>query len=771
MKYSFNQTFNDIRFARFISLGLGFLFLLIFYREVLFSPNSYLFNSTGDGIKNYFTYVAQIASPNIFQSSVMNYPYGEYFLYLDCHPILTIIIRAIPVVSQYSVGIVNLLMLLSMPLTAWLVTLILLRYRVQPLIAAISGFGIMVLSPQVFRMTGHYALSYSCFIPLTWYLYLQYKASSKKGKWSLILAFNSLFWFYIHGYMGMIAVAFVSCLAFMDWVLSWRHSREFYFRMWHMVVLSVLPLGLFYFLTKLGDSHSGRTENPYGFFEFTSNLESVIFPHHGPFVSFFQAYWQNPQIWEGWAYIGIGSMLALLLGGLFWLKLVVQQDEHSPFDSQHQIALILSAIILMLLAFGYPFIAGHESWLDKFSILKNFRGIGRFAWTSYFILTVLAVVLLQRMYERLQWRWLLVLPSVVAVLNVVEGWSYHQQIGEEVRATHNIFQRQYLSDEIIAALETVNWTQYQAMIPLPFFHIGSENYGKEANSATYTLSMLMCYHSGVPLMANYSTRTSIIESKKIMQIISPPFYYKAIQDDLPSQLPFIILDTKQEMNEWEQYLLNRGEVIYTCDAFRLLSIRYDALFSTDEQLWMDHYHNLKPQLMEKAGFELPIGDSAAYVYFNSWDELPSTYTLDGAGALSGQKKDYTLLKTFEENELDSGKSYVASFWMYNNGPNYGQDMPGIGIFVQTRKEDGSIEWHHFQGLNGALIIDGDWSLMEYEFTAPEGPCELYIKGEDFTDKPFYIDNLLIREKGTDVFMDKSSEGYLFMNNHRIRMVH
>ena len=32
------------------------VFLSIFYGKVIMSPNSYLFNLTGDGIKNYYTY-------------------------------------------------------------------------------------------------------------------------------------------------------------------------------------------------------------------------------------------------------------------------------------------------------------------------------------------------------------------------------------------------------------------------------------------------------------------------------------------------------------------------------------------------------------------------------------------------------------------------------------------------------------------------------------------------------------------------------------------
>ena len=78
------------KYSKAILLTFILLFTLFFYHDVILSPNSYLFGSSGDGIKNYFTLATHIKENSLTQSTAMNYPYGEHFLYLDCHPALSL---------------------------------------------------------------------------------------------------------------------------------------------------------------------------------------------------------------------------------------------------------------------------------------------------------------------------------------------------------------------------------------------------------------------------------------------------------------------------------------------------------------------------------------------------------------------------------------------------------------------------------------------------------------------------------------------------------
>jgi hypothetical protein len=189
------------------------VFMLLFYGKSIFHPNEYLFNNNGDALKNYYTYAYHISHDHSYLNfSGMNYPYGENFLYTDCHPVLANLFKSLSHVfgffSSDSIGILNLIMLLSIFLTFIACYFLLLEFSVNAWFSAAFALGIAMLAPQVFRMEGHLALSYSIAIPLSWLLLLK---SLRTGKKSLLilLFFSLLFWMFIHAYLGVIIIAFL----------------------------------------------------------------------------------------------------------------------------------------------------------------------------------------------------------------------------------------------------------------------------------------------------------------------------------------------------------------------------------------------------------------------------------------------------------------------------------------------------------------------------------------------------------------------------------
>jgi len=91
--------------------------------------------------------------------------------------------------------------------------------------------------------------------------------------------------------------------------------------------------------------------------------------------------------------------------------------------------------------------------------------------------------------------------------------------------------------------------------------IGSENFGKNGSEEIYKLSFLFSYHLGLPMVNSYLTRTSIHESKKIMQILSSGFIEKDIKRDLESDKPFLVIYSHEELNEAEKSFLRRSKIL------------------------------------------------------------------------------------------------------------------------------------------------------------------------------------------------------------------
>ena len=80
---------QKVKSPEFVLISVSLVIVAFFYGRILLSPNQYMFGTTGDAIKNYYTYAYYISHNDSYTNfEGMNYPYGESFLYTDCHPIL-----------------------------------------------------------------------------------------------------------------------------------------------------------------------------------------------------------------------------------------------------------------------------------------------------------------------------------------------------------------------------------------------------------------------------------------------------------------------------------------------------------------------------------------------------------------------------------------------------------------------------------------------------------------------------------------------------------
>ncbi|MBK9190509.1 MAG: hypothetical protein IPM77_02855 [Crocinitomicaceae bacterium] len=261
---------------------LGVAVLFYFYSEVILAPNQYIFSQGGDGIKNYYAYLFHAKyDAGFWNFGGMNYPYYEHIVYTDGHPLLSWLIGVFGL-TEHGIGILNLLMLFSFPIAAFFLYKILIHYKVKPAWAVLASVAIAFLSPQVFRMTGHFSLSYVFAIPALWWLMIKC-INGNKIKWSIVILLYMLLFFFTHPYLGMI-LCFFSLFFWMIKTISDRSE-------WKVNLLSVFlqvffPILIFQLLVMMTDTHENRLGEPAGFFDFYASWKSVFVPHDGPLAYF-----------------------------------------------------------------------------------------------------------------------------------------------------------------------------------------------------------------------------------------------------------------------------------------------------------------------------------------------------------------------------------------------------------------------------------------------------------------------------------------------------
>jgi hypothetical protein len=774
-----------IGFAILLALIVSFLFG--FYGKVILHPNSYLFSSQGDGIKNYYTYAWYIKNnKSLGNFEGMNYPYGENILYTDCHPLPSVLMKAtasvFPGISGYSIGILNFFMLLSIAITAILLYLLFRQLRIQYLLSILGAMGITILSPQIFRFGGHYALSYSFFIPLTLYLLVLYENKGKRRGRLFLLSLSILLLYYIHAYLGMISATLVFTYGMVCLAGRWLKERKLSFSQGSgLIWAAVVPVVFFYVFVKYTDMHSGRTTNPWGILEGYADLSTVFLPVYSPLdfikTALFPKLVQN---WEGWSYIG----LAAIAGLIFYLLISVISSVRSKklklndawIDHNMIRNLFIASLIILAFAMFIPFRFHLQKLINYFDIIKQFRAIGRFAWVFYFISNIMLVYMLNVAFHKLVAKKKAVagyiLMVAVPLLLIFEGTGYHKTMASEITKSPNLFDNAQNSSVFRQDIKFLSPQSYQAILPFPFFCIGSGNYGVEPNNRLAELAFLYSYHLKLPLIASFLSHTSIRESKNMMQLLASNFYSKNYQIDLSSKKPFLLLCLNGKTSRAENEYIKKAMPLITHEEYSLYEINPEVFFRNTAFEEMQAFANKKDSLFAKNGFL--VSDTSQYFSFTDFAKAGCPISFSGNnGCLTDVQRGYHTLFSVKHTALSLHKKYTVRFWMYNDGENYGQDRLAGWIFFQKHKGS-SVEWlDPITSGSSSHEINNKWSMVELSFdhADPEADYDLILKCNDIAEQTFYIDELLFYDNDLLIYrLDANKQNTtLFKNNHRIVM--
>jgi len=759
-------------------IAIGIVFIFSFYGKVILHPDSYLFSTSGDGIKNYFTYAFHIKhDASYINFEGMNYPYGEHFLYTDCHPVFANFFKLLATnfdfFNAHSIGILSFILIFSIFLTFIICYFLLKQFDINNWLSVLFSFGITLLAPQLFRLSGHLALSYSIAIPLSWLLLIKLFKHENNTKYTLLLFISNVFWLFIHAYLGVIVIFFLACLLIAKyWVDKKRREKTFYYLTNSLAIF--IPLILFYVFTLLTDTHSGRTDNPSGFFLYNAELDDVFLPHHPPLRPLLDVLTADAikLKWEAWTYVGIATtILFIVLIVLSIMKLFKRNSTplfNSFFNSSILNMSLIAATVVLLFAMAIPF-RQIPSLLDLMPFLKQFRSTGRFAWPFYFVALVFVATVMQKIYLHAidSRKKIIALFCCIAVgtANIMEGLPYHTDVSNSIVQSKNLFKKEFLSPSYLAAIESINSTSYQAIITLPFYYHGSENFSRPRNDESVRASMVVSYHTGLPIVCANLTRTSIKESKNIVEMISPNYYQKNILSDLSSDKPFLVIRTKDSITNYEAEIFKKCKPLYISKEISIYTLTKNDLFKSSAQTVYDNYELNKTTLFKRDSFY--VSNNSSFFYYNGFETLKSDKPFRGKGGFKAIKKGQNTFAEFAPNTFLPGKKYHVSMWMFNGSKDA---LNGWLRFIIEEYDEDTNSWlstTYFP--EESQVINGNWSLVEGTFEVKNQKNKVFIttKGNDDSKGPLFADDLLIKEAGLDVYSLNETKTKLFFNNHAI----
>jgi hypothetical protein len=738
---------------------LSLVILSAFYGNLFNKLNRVCFANGGDGMQSYINMDYHIrVDSSYMRCNSMNYPYGEHVFFANNQPLISNTIKFISQniidISDYTLGILNFIMLFCLVIAPLILYLILTGVGVGPVISILASLGISYLSPQIDRFGGHFNLCYVCLIPLMIYLVMQF--FKKPGFLLTFFIFltamaAALTHFYFYGFLAALLLFFYGTyLAGPEQIFSKKY-------MWavHLFIQIILPfliLQAFY----ITDHVTDRPSYPWGFLYYRAYPQSIFLPFNKPYGQFLNHLINTNFIdWEGFAFVGTmaatGTIIFLIRS--FRNAFTGHFREIGRVTSNTQLNILFWASLLLLLySFGLPFILGLEWLIDLIGPIRQMRGIARFSWLFYYVMNIVTIFWLWELWKKnIRKHWAVIL--LILGLSVLFYDAYYQVRNRGNNLENNI---PALTDRNLTEPEN-QWIKrhdllrYQALIPLPYYHVGSENIWIDGVCDIAPASFIAIKNSRLPGMGAMLSRTSISQTVENVALMLGPSSTELHMDRFPSEKPFLLMAARCDLlSEHERQMIGRSRWIDSSGKFDLYEMPFRAFQDIADSLATaisGEYNNLP--LFTCNGLK---SDHSAHDYlFVNYDSLSNSAAMDGKGCFEGMAKNRNIFFTGKLPAGDSTRSYIISFWINQ----VRSDLYARSQIFYTEKDSigNTVNEQSYQAFRQFNAIMGNRALVRIKITAkdPSDKIELAIQNTTLRNKIIQVDDLLIISQGTRVY--------------------
>lgn len=733
---------NNFKKGILLTLVLSVAVLFLFFRPLLKDPNHVFFSPSGDGLKSYVGAIYHLEyDSTLFRVNALNYPYGEMVFFTDCQPMIVNPVKFLSNhginFSPYIVGMVNLFMLFSIVLAAVFLCLIFLDLQVWWGFAAIASVGIAMLSPQIGRLGGHFALSHLMWLPMLIWLLMRFDRN--KSFW-LSLAIGAVT--FLAAGMHMYFFALFGFLFLFYWTFSLTaktiNIRDYRWIV-HLFIQFILPLILVQLIMGSNDGITDRTTHPWGFTTYRANPASVLLPLHKPYATFLmkiEAF--HHYDWEAFSYIGLVALIGFVAGTMKLIQRVKQKQLWWKVSENRLITIFFwSSVASLLLSFGVPFNLGLMFLLDYLGPIQQLRALARFAWLFYYVINILVFYGLFTLLKR--GIFLKILAVFALAFLLYDGYLnvslYAPRLNNRV---DELDDSANVSPEN-AWVPQIGKNTYQAILPLPYFHVGSENVWLDPKCDILRQSFIVSLKSGLPSMGVMLSRTSLSQTYKSLALACQPVSPYPIVNDLPNRKPLLLMvDNCKDLNSSEKNLVQHASLVWQGPKFafyQLPVVQLDTIALQGEKAFAD----------EMKAIHEGTADSTRILYYNGFESTPDKEAFYGSGVYSGEIKDWNHLVDKQIRNGMPGDTCELLFWVKG----YQTDLMARSIFEFVQKKgDETVDYKYDQFQHFYCSLKDNWMRIRIPFVlkSDHDKVMLAIRNPDMKHFRLVVDELIIRKK-------------------------
>jgi len=555
----------------------AFAYLYWRFQKIFGCPSCYLFNDSGDGLKNYYTSAYWVRYDPGLWFSGMNYPYGEHPVYTDNQPAWSLLMKTVNLIfpmEQHVVGTINMLMILSLLVGVIAIYLVLRTALLPPWYAALVSLPIIFLSPQIARFIGHYSLAYVCYLPLFLLFCFRWLKNGLRWQGGVGLLIWIAWMGFTHLYFLFIAAAFLMALTLVLFVQQrLRWSR----RLGRIILVVVASSVIVYVPVKLTDPVTDRPKEVYGLYTYTATPAGTFLPWHGTW----KKVWEDmnlklPDI-EARSYLGIFGILLspLILFLAIWNLVRRKRREIYVFDEDISPGtLAWAGFLVWIFSTGWFYLIGGSILVDTFPVLGQFRSLGRLAWISYFTYLIFAASWLYHSIKAISTRGIkaagMALSGALIIFWMTEADDFTYDTTASIFRPNEVFRgdKPYLD---VLQRNHLDVEDFQAILQIPLMFVGTENLTVMRGHWEFNKTTQCSWETGLPIINYNMSRTSVGHALSLLQLISTPDIHKTRLDDM-NQKPVLLLTYKAQHLPTEQRLVDLAQYlgsVGTMDVYKL----------------------------------------------------------------------------------------------------------------------------------------------------------------------------------------------------------
>ncbi len=735
------------------TLLLAWVLLWYFHGRILANPNDYLMSGSGDGFKNYATTIYHIKHGESFSHyEGMNYPFGEQVVFTDMQPVLANKLRYLKdylAIEDSAVGWINLSLFFSLIISAGFLCLIFCCLKIPVWYSIPAAIMIAFLSPQVLRFAGHYALAHCFVIPVLFYFLLRFQRH-RSFVWALLIGLSTAVFSGLHMYFFAINTFFVVAWLFFD-TLRVFNVKRIMDNALAFLLMGILPFVIITVWMGWSDGVIDRPSSPYGFLVYRSMPEGIFLP-----IDFPLGDWMHNKIhairnvpWEGKAYVGLVAVGFFVFLFFFQLSRAVKRKlpiEILPYYSPFLFNTVTAGFALLLFSWGIPFVFGLEWLLDYTGPLQQFRGIGRFAWLFYYAINIAAIFCIYFYAKEKPIPQKVLILLFPLLLGFAEVNAYHERKLYAHDPNNDI--QEFAMVKGNRWLSVLTDKDYQAIIPIPYFHVGSENFYIHPNGYPLRETLTAGILTGIPTTGVFMSRTSLQQTMENLQLVLEPYKSLSVLDKMDLERPFAfwVKDVKAIPQE-QRDLLQSATKVWEEGKHAIYEMYPNVLLERLKQ---------KHEQVQAEIEGLDLQEQADGYLLN---KTAGSYFIEEGSELDFKMKTgRDFYRKVDLNEKLPGQ-YIVSFWVKLN-----EDLaPRTEVLIHETVNGKPVSFKGHAIGKSVKVIEGAWGLVEMpiEIKEADSAFELTIYMNQFLKPSIRMRGLLIRPATVDVY--RQGDGELMKN--------